>query len=235
MNIKIISERMQKNCSINWEDVNRINFDDKVIDDFIIYSSEINNPYDDVNRVKKIKDLTINGSIALVSSDIKVLDYLAFALKDVKSDRKKIFYEGKQDESLEEHFLNCKKLGYGVTTSPETVMWLPNSALEMIDNISLGYELNMDGGIAGTNKLLNDVKDRNVREQLDSIISNLLDEAEKNGAELSTLDKIVYVSNYIQANYQYCQGILSDVKGTSYEVTQNSLEEMGLRPIDSRR
>lgn len=235
MKMKIVSSRINKNCSINWKDVDKMNLDDKEIDDLIIYSSEIDNPRNDVNKIKKLNELIINGSIAIVSSDTKTLEYLAFALKDIKATGKNVFYEGKQDESLKGHFSDCKKLGYRVTVPPETIMWLSNSNLEMVDNISLGYELNMGAGVSGMDRLLNDVNNKTIKEQIDTIISDLLDKAESKGMKLTALDKIVYVSNYIQANYQYCQGIISYVKETSYEVTQKSLEEIGLRPIDSKR
>ena len=196
----------------------------------IINCPKIENAQTDANKIRELSKLNIEGECIIKSSDAKVLEYFAFALKDVlKEGKVTIVYDGKNEEQLDEHITNCKNLGCRVNVPMESVMWLPTQTLEKVD----GIFIEMYTDVTHEDKVLKGIQDEQIRKQIDAIISELLDKAQTAGIQLTDLDKVVYVSNYIQTHFQFCSGIISSVKGKKFEVKKEEFSKRNIM-VDSK-
>ncbi len=226
----MIITRISKPYEINWYDFDITSIKDKNISNLIIDCPKIDNPQMDAEKFKELSKLNNFDDLIIKSSDVKVLEYFAFALKDIsKKDKVIVIYEGKNEESIEEHIANCKNSGSKVGIPLELVMWISSKTLENVDELYV--ENNTD--ITRFDRLLKEVKAKEVREKLDFIISELLEKAQKAGVQLTELDKVVYVSNYIQSHFQFCEGIISSVKDKKFEVKKEEFSKRNLAPLSN--
>lgn len=193
LEIHIRSKSIAKIC--NWDEINVENLKD--VNNLVIYVDKINKEAEeDIRKIGILKSLSTLKNIQIRSKNPKYITYFDTLLKEISVSKTALLiddFENKDRSDINFKGLNYEEIG----VPPEYSQWGIQFEHYMVPAGSIWVH-----------------EDDFVKQNME-ILEKEIDEWVKI-PNLTLVDKVVLVANYLQRNMQYVQGEVSYAKGKKY-------------------
>lgn len=212
---------------INW---NFFNIKDNDVSSVIIYIPKLKKDITgDIEKIAKLKQMPNLQSIVINTPDFNIGIYMSEILKDFPKNIRKEFNLLDDFKNMDRSSIDLTKLAEGTNC-----MSIPNSYIQWgvkKKQLNYGYyELNSSAIV------LFDSADYACeypsKEAFDKITQIITEFSQI--PDLSTIDKVVLVANYLQQNVQFVSGKISETVDGDYECEDYSYEKFrGINSVDN--
>lgn len=212
---------------INW---NFFNIKDNDASSVIIYIPKLKKDITgDIEKIAKLKQMSNLQSIVINTPDFNIGIYMSEILKDFPKNIRKEFNLLDDFKNMDRSSIDLTKLAEGTNC-----MSIPNSYIQWgvkKKQLNYGYyELNSSAIVLFDSA--DSACEYPSKEAFDKITQIITEFSQI--PDLSTIDKVVLVANYLQQNVQFVSGKISETVDGDYECEDYSYEKFrGINSVDN--
>lgn len=205
---------------INWNSFNIKNNDASSV---ILYIPELKKDIlGDIEKIEMIKQMPNLQSIAINTPDFNIGLYMSEILKEFSRNVRREINLLDDFKNMDRSYIDLTKLTKGTICRT-----IPNSYIQWgakKKNLNYGYK-NISDSVIALYDTADDTSDYPSAEAFDKINQVITEFSQI--PDLSTIDKVVLVANYLQQNVQFVSGKVSETVDGDYECEEYSFEKYG--------